>query len=59
MLIQTFEEGQRVVAYFYKAIKLGPDATGIAQAQAIVDAFNVDGIFPFIQKNVVAIVTDG
>ena len=48
-----------MVAYFYKAIKLGPDASGIAQAQAIIDAFDADGILGFIEKNVVAIVTDG
>ena len=59
MLIQTFEAQNRVVRYFYKAIKLGSDASGSTQAQAIIDAFNTDGIFDFIRENVVAIVTDG
>ena len=59
VLIQTFEPESRVVGYFYKAIKLGPDSSGKAQAMAILDAFTNDGIFDFIHDNVVAIVTDG
>ena len=59
VLIQTFEESKRIVVYFYKAIQLGPDSTGLAQAEAIYKAFDEDGILPFIRKNVVAIVTDG
>ena len=59
VLIQTFEPQNRVVGYFYKAIKLGPDSSGKAQAMAIFDAFTNDGIYDFIHDNVVAIVTDG
>ena len=47
------------MVYFYKAIQLGPDSTGLAQAEAIYKAFDEDGILPFIRKNLVAIVTDG
>ena len=59
VLIQTFEESKRVVTYFYKAIQLGPDSTGLAQAEAIFEAFEADNITQFIMDNVVAIVTDG
>ena len=57
--MQTFED-DRPVWQHLKLIQLPSDSSGLAQATAMIEEFKKDPIiFEFIQKNIVALVSDG